>query len=106
MLGTYPFALAAAYAVGCLSAPGYKALIKVLCSPVIRITSQCIDGPEHIRDTDLHGTAVGAVLTGRTSYLGYPQEFFRNFVDHGHLIICKRLKIRKGLQVVLHLLFG
>lgn len=106
MLGTYTLTLPTGNTVRCTTASGHQTLIEVLRSPVIRITPQSVYGPENIRYTDPLRASVTAILTGRTAYLGHAQNVGRNLIYDPYLILSHRLKILKGIDVIIHLVLA
>ena len=98
---TYTFALAAVDTIGSLTAPADQPGIKVLGTPVIRISSEGIDRTEHIRNDDLHRAAVHTVLAGGTTDLRYTEQFRGHLLDDGLLVLRQRLKIRKCADIII-----
>ena len=103
VLRTYALTLPARDAVGSLSASLDQTRIEILGSPVVGVAPQRVDRAEDIRDTDSRGTSVTAVFAGRTSDLRHFEDLGRHFINNCLLLRIHRLKVREGLNIVLHL---
>ena len=78
MLWANTLALTTGNAISGSAASTHKSTVEVLRTPVIRITSESIDGSEYIWNANLHWTSRSTVFAGCTSDLWNTKNFHRD----------------------------
>ena len=107
MLRTNAFTLTTTDTITRTAASAYQSVVEKMRTIVIlRISALRIQCTEHIRNQNTGRTAVHAITTGGTRNKRHTMHLLHYRCNHRLFLLRKRLEIRKGINIILHLLLG